>query len=498
MAEEIRFPRLGWSMEEGRFVGWLRASGDTIREGEPLFEMEGEKAVQEIESVGAGILFIPPKAPQPDSVLGVGTVLGYLLAPGEAPPAETTPNETPVTGAAGRPQASGGGARAAGSSHDRSLQEQLLAGGLGLPEEGADSLGQDTAGMSSPGGPASPSVRRQARQLGVDIAQVVGSGRSGRVTAADVARHSRRDVDAAIIEIESEDEESQVDDSRDEGATMDGKTASPRARRAAKALGIDWRDVTGSGRSGRVREEDVLGAAKVQSRKPRSAAAGKRFGPRRKAIADRLRASQRATVPVTLHTVADVTGLVAFREQQKVLQSRYVPAYTDLMAKLLAGVLERHPAMSVRWNDDHTDLEEVPREDYHIGIAVDTPDGLLVPVLRSVGSRSIEGVVEESKRLIGRAREGRLTRDEMSGGVITITNLGAYGIDGFTPIINIPEISILGLGAIRREPVFVEGDRIERRDRMVLSLTFDHAAVDGAPAAAFLKDLVTTIEGMTL
>lgn len=481
MAEEIRFPRLGWSMEEGRFVGWLRKSGDTIREGDPLFEMEGEKAVQEIESVGSGILFIPTTAPDPDSVLGVGAVLGYLLAPGEVPPGE-----------AGSPIASAGGAKTVGSNHDRSPQEQLLAGGLGLPEEelpqdDSDASEQGVVGTSSPGGPASPSVRRQARQLGVDIARVVGSGRSGRVTAADVARHSRSEVDAAILEIESE-----------EMASVQGKTASPRARRAAKALGIDWRDVQGSGRSGRVREADVVGSARGQSRKPTSSSSSKRFGPRRKAIADRLRASQHATVPVTLHTVADVTGLVAYREQQKVLQSSYVPAYTDLIAKLLAVVLDRHPAMAVRWNGDHTDLDEVPRDAFHIGIAVDTPDGLLVPVVRSVGSRSIEKVVEESRRLIARAREGRLTREEMSGGVMTITNLGAYWIDGFTPIINLPEIAILGLGAIRREPVFREGDRVEARDRMVLSLTFDHAAIDGAPAAAFLKELVTTIEGVPL
>ena len=493
MAEEIRFPRLGWSMEEGRFVGWLRKSGDTIREGEPLFEMEGEKAVQEIESVGSGILFIPTTAPEPDSVLGVGAVLGYLLAPGEVPPGE-----------AGGPIASAGGAKTDGSNHDRSPQEQLLAGGLGLPEEelpqdDSDTSEQGVAATSSPGGPASPSVRRQARQLGVDIARVVGSGRSGRVTAADVARHSRSEVDAAILEIESEEMASQRDASTDTMDSVQGKTASPRARRAAKALGIDWRDVPGSGRSGRVREADVVGAARGQSRKPTSSSSSsKRFGPRRKAIADRLRASQRATVPVTLHTVADVTGLVAYREQQKVLQSSYVPAYTDLIAKLLAVVLDRHPAMAVRWNGDHTDLDEVPRDAFHIGIAVDTPDGLLVPVVRSVGSRSIEGVVEESRRLIARAREGRLTREEMSGGVMTITNLGAYGIDGFTPIINLPEIAILGLGAIRREPVFREGDRVEARDRMVLSLTFDHAAIDGAPAAAFLKELVTTIEGMKL
>lgn len=481
MAEEIRFPRLGWSMEEGRFVGWLRASGESIREGEPLFEMEGEKAVQEIESIGSGILFIPETAPGPDTVIGVGAVLGYLLAPGEVPPGDGLEGTGPHS-----------------TDHDRLPRDQLLAGGLGLPDEPSSAGMEISAGSAVPGGPASPSVRRQARQMGVDIAQVVGSGRSGRVTAEDVARHSQSAIDAAIIEIESEDETSGREERGDTRSSLKSTIASPRARRVAKALGIDWRNVAGSGRDGRVREADVLGVVRSQSRTMSRSSSSKRYGPRRKAIADRLRASQRATVPVTLHTVADVSGLVVYREQQKKLQSSFVPAYTDLIAKILAGVLERHPAMAVRWNGDHTDLDEVSKDEFHIGIAVDTPEGLLVPVVRSVGSRSIEKVVEESRRLIARAREGRLTREEMSGGVLTITNLGAYGIDGFTPIINVPEIAILGLGAIRREPVFRDGDRVEARDRMVLSLTFDHAAIDGAPAAAFLKDIVTTIEGMPL
>ncbi|MBM3965717.1 MAG: hypothetical protein FJ308_11730, partial [Planctomycetes bacterium] len=151
MAEEIRFPRLGWSMEEGRFVGWLRTSGESIREGEPLFEMEGEKAVQEIESIGSGILFIPETAPGPDTVIGVGAVLGYLLAPGEAPPGSGSAGTGPH-----------------GIDHDSSPQDQLLAGGLGLPEDPSSAGAEISAGSVVPGGPASPSVRRQARQMGVD------------------------------------------------------------------------------------------------------------------------------------------------------------------------------------------------------------------------------------------------------------------------------------------------------------------------------------------
>jgi pyruvate dehydrogenase E2 component (dihydrolipoamide acetyltransferase) len=156
--------------------------------------------------------------------------------------------------------------------------------------------------------------------------------------------------------------------------------------------------------------------------------------------------------------------------------------------------------MCKRWDETLGDLVDVHPKGIGVGIAVDTKDGLLVPVIDQVVVRSIEEIVIESRRLITKARSGGITSTEMQGGVITLTNLGAYGIDGFTPILNYPEIAILGLGAIRTEPVFVEdatavgGKRLEARDRMVLSLTFDHAAVDGAPAAAFLKDIVETVE----
>lgn len=150
--------------------------------------------------------------------------------------------------------------------------------------------------------------------------------------------------------------------------------------------------------------------------------------------------------------------------------------------------------MRVRWNADHSDLLALAPEDCHVGLAVDTPDGLLVPVIQGVGGLDLDQVAAESQRLIGLARLGRLTRGQMEGGVITITNLGSYGIDAFTPIINYPEIAILGVGAIRLEPVFVDEHEVVARHIMTLSLTFDHAAIDGAPASAFLKSLVDNLE----
>lgn len=425
MAQEIRFPRLGWSMEDGRFVGWLKEDGQSVSEGDPLFEMEGEKAVQEIESIGSGILYRAPQGPKPDTVVQVGQLLGYLLAPGEVPPTQT---DKPLESSTGQ-----------------------------APDAGAQQEAH------SAGGAASPSVRRLARELGVDVHKVQGTGRSGRVTKLDIARVEQQSKPRKV-------------------------RATPRARRLAKQLGVDWHALSGSGRLGRIRERDIKLAAGSGT------GAIKLFTQRRKAIAERLRLSRDRTIPVTLHTRCDATLLVNYRKTLKQSGSAICPSFNDILAKQIVGVLEGHPAMRVRWNADHSDLLALDPEDCHVGLAVDTPDGLLVPVIQGVGGLDLDQVASESQRLIGLARLGRLTRGQMEGGVITITNLGAYGIDAFTPIINYPEIAILGVGAIRLEPVFVDGHEVVARHIMTLSLTFDHAAIDGAPASAFLKSLVDNLE----
>lgn len=431
MAEEIRFPRLGWSMEDGRFVGWLKENGQSVSEGEPLFEMEGEKAVQEIESIGSGILYRLPTGPKPDTVVPVGQLLGYLLAPGESPPGDL--------------------------ASDPSNPQATISG--------------ETLATNGTGGATSPSVRRLARELGVDLNQVIGTGRSGRVTKQDVAR------------VDSDSREN-----RQVPQTGRRLRITPRARRLAKRLGVDWSGLQGTGRRGRIRMVDI------QSVAPSTGSASKLFTQRRRAIADRLRLSRERTIPVTLHTRYDATNLVNYRIDAKSKGLSVVPSFNDIIAKCVVQVLKDHPAMRVRWNTDHSDLIPIEPAECHVGLAVDTTEGLLVPVIRSVASMEFEQISIESKRLIEIARSGRLTRNQMEGGVITLTNLGSFGIDAFTPIINYPEIAILGIGAIRREPTFVENDRIEARHWMTLSLTFDHAAIDGAPAAAFLKSLIDKLE----
>jgi pyruvate dehydrogenase E2 component (dihydrolipoamide acetyltransferase) len=268
--------------------------------------------------------------------------------------------------------------------------------------------------------------------------------------------------------------------------------ATPRARRVASELGVDVRQLHGSGRNGRIRAADVEQAAErgvvVQTRPATASTAP--ISSRRRTIADRMLASVRQTAPVTLTTRADATHLVGLRQQFKAAGQAIVPAFTDIIAKLAALALAQHPDVAARWEQDQI----VSPERLDIGIAVDTDAGLLVPVLRDVPALSLPELSRQSRELIERARTGKLSVAEMQGGVFTITNLGSYGIDAFTPIINAPETAILGLGAIRREAVVLDDDRIVPRDQMTLSLTFDHRVVDGAPAARFLATLRGMIE----
>ena len=460
MAHDIRIPRLGWSMEEGTFVRWLKDPGDPVKPGEPLFELEGEKSVEPVESIDGGILHVPPSAPADGTVVKVGCLIGWLLAAGEAPPPDSpdappAPLAPPV--AAPLPA--------------------VLSGAP--PGSGAPAAAKATGPV---GGPTSPTIRRLARELGVDVAKVAGSGPAGRIMADDVFQVAVAGVGGHSVRV------------------ADGRRPStPRARATAAARGIDWRSIPGTGRGGRVREADILGAAARPAlpapRPQRVRLDG--LPKRRRSIAERMLESQQENAPVTLHCRADVTELAALRTRLKASGTLPVPAYTDLLAKIVADVLLRHPSLAGCW--DQAGALVLPSADsLHIGIAVDTDSGLLVPVVRDVGRRTLPEVTAESRALIEKARAQKLSTAEMEGGVFTITNLGGYGIDEFTPIINLPQTAILGVGAIRREPLVVEdgdgGESVRIRARMTLSLTFDHCRVDGGPAARFLDDLRRAIE----
>lgn len=477
MPHAIQIPRLGWSMEQGTFVGWLKRSGDNVQPGEPLFTLEGEKAIQEMEAVDAGTLHFDATNPAEGDIVAVGAVIGYLLAVGETPPSipprQAPSAPTPQSAAVKRPESA---RSAVGQVSNLSLNHGQVEN---LPHVAP---------------PASPAVRRLARQLGVDLSPLSSSG---RISEADVCRrylHSRGEFLPTVAE--SSPLTRAVPNNRIADVprrSRDLPTISPRAGRTAARLGVDWTRLPGTGAHGRIRERDVLAVSDDSAARPIIISAATRtipITPLRRTIANRMVASLQQTAPVTLTAEVDVTSLIESREQLKRSGESLVPSITDAFVKLVAIALQEHPALSARWRGDALELFD----EVHIGIAVDTHEGLLVPVVRDAHRQSVFEIARQSRDLIEKARARRLTAQDLQGGTFTITNLGSLGIDAFTPIINFPETAVLGLGRVQtHSSIALDNSAAQpsspNQQVMTLSLTFDHRVLDGAPAARFLQTL---------
>jgi pyruvate dehydrogenase E2 component (dihydrolipoamide acetyltransferase) len=327
---------------------------------------------------------------------------------------------------------------------------------------------------------ASPRARRLAREEGADLAEVVGTGPNGRIAERDVR---------AYLEQRPE--------------------VTPVARRLAEREGIDIRTLEGTGSGGRITKDDVERALATQPEVTPFAAATAAAGAAvaeapivgvRARIARRMHESHRATAPVTLTTEVNASAFVALRETLKGSLSDELGfnlGYNDLLIKVVAHALREFPAMNAHLaRDEADDLTGMVVHQFkrvHVGLAVDTDRGLLVPVVRDADQKRLVEIARNVRRLIERAQSGAATPDELSGGTFTITNLGMYDVDAFTPIINLPEVGVLGVGRIKPEPAVVR-DEIEIQQRLWLSLTFDHRLVDGAPAARFLQRIKALIE----
>ena len=278
-----------------------------------------------------------------------------------------------------------------------------------------------------------------------------------------------------------------------------GRVGQLRQSRAnAAELGVDLAKVVGTGPGGRVTREDVERAAAA----PSPALAKTASSPRpagssglaaasilplkgiRKTIAERMMQSLQGSAQLTITTEADVTAATDLRAQ---LAREFEFTYTDLMIHAVARALRRHQ----RLNSSLADGTIVLASEINIGVAVALEEGLIVPVIHGAERKTLKQIAAETKDLGRRAREGKLRVEEVEGGTFTITNLGTYGVDAFTPIINHGEAAILGIGRIVEKPAVYRGE-IARRSMMTLSLTFDHRIVDGAPAAAFLQTVVET------
>jgi pyruvate dehydrogenase E2 component (dihydrolipoamide acetyltransferase) len=286
---------------------------------------------------------------------------------------------------------------------------------------------------------------------------------------------------------------------------------SPYARRLAESLGVDWRSVKGSGLAGRIMARDVqMSAAGLKATKPAipqvsplaaaglpPAVAASRLPMTqvRKKIAEHMAFSAHTSAPVTLTTEVDATQLVALRKVLKedaASSELPLPSYNDLLAKLCSQALVEHPMLNACIEGD----EIVQLPSVNVAVAVDTGRGLIVPVLRDVQAKTLRQVARESAVLIEKTRSGAVAYSDLQGATFTITNLGMFDIDAFTPIIDLPQCAILGVGRIQPKQVVVDADtgKTAIQQRMFLSLTFDHRLIDGSQAARFLQRVKRLVE----
>ena len=306
---------------------------------------------------------------------------------------------------------------------------------------------------------ASPRARLRAQERNVPLASLTGSGPNGRVVEADVL-----------------------------AASASRTSATPLARRLAAEHGLKLAAVSGSGTGGRVTQEDVLRAAKI------GVGQSLELSRIRRITAERMAASAHTVARVTLQLEADFTEAAKLRQQLAPEFARLGVArlpWDAVLAKAAALALMEHPALNAQWLEG----QGIRRNSaVHVGVAVALePEGLVVPVLKDTHAKSLRQLAGELLVLVDKARSGRLSAGEMDGGTFTITNLGGYRIDGFTPIINPPEAAILGVGRIAEKPAAID-HRLEVRELCTLSLSFDHRVVDGVPAAAFLSRLAELLE----
>ena len=441
MAKVIVMPKLGLTMTEGTVSKWLKHEGDTVKEGEGLFEVETDKLTNTIEASVSGVLLKIVAAEgaevpclKPVAVIGEPGEDYAALLGGAAPAEPKAGAEAPAAPAAPAP------ARAPG--------ERVL---------------------------ASPAAKKLAKSLGIEISLVSGTGPKGRITEEDVKNYKPAGAAPSPMP-------------EDSGPKV---KASPLAAKVAADIGVELKDIPAHGR---VLAADILAAVQGAGTGPAPAAPREEAVPMngmRKAIANNMLNSHMTSPTVTFNLGIDMTELKRLREQLK--SDDVKVSYTDLLVKIVAKALTEFPLLNCS-----VDGNKIIYKHYvNMGVAVALDNGLVVPNVRDADKKTLSEISAEVKELAAKAREGRLPMDALSGGTFTITNLGMYGIESFSPIINQPEVAILGVNTMEDKVVVVNGE-ICVRPIMNLSLTADHRVVDGSVAAQFLQRIKKLMENPAL
>jgi 2-oxoisovalerate dehydrogenase E2 component (dihydrolipoyl transacylase) len=443
MAVELEMPELAESVIEGEIVKWLVKEGEHVKQDQPLVEVMTDKVTVEVPSPYEGIL-LKQVAPE-GAVVPIGKPIAIFGKEGESIEDHLTKMPAPVKPAEAATPA-------------QTTPEKPVA----PPEKLSPSKASTPTGTSAPA-PAAPKPRGNGQPHGV----------SAEGETAVLSRFGR-------------------------------PLAAPAVRKLARELGVDLFHVHGSGEGGRIRREDVQRVASqtTPGSEPTRRVAATVASPEderiplrglRRVIADHMVHSKH-TAAHTLHVdEADLTELVAMRERakEKAAEAGVKLTYLPFFVKAATGALKHHPYMNASLDDEKHEI--ILKKRYNIGIAVNTDEGLVVPVIHNADTKTIFELAADIAQLADKARNGKLSHEEISGGTFTITNVGSVGGLFTFPVINYPEVGILGTHSIQERPV-VRGGQIVIRHMMYLSISFDHRVVDGATSALFVKDVAQSLE----
>ncbi|WP_017588001.1 dihydrolipoamide acetyltransferase family protein [Nocardiopsis ganjiahuensis] len=421
---EIHMPRLSDTMEEGVISTWVKKVGDKVASGDVLVEIETDKAVMEFEAYEDGYL-VKQNVSEGDTV-PIGEVIGFIADSPDAVPEESSAPAAPA---------------------EEAKEEEPEAEAEEKPAEAAPapSAGEPSGESGGERPRTSPLARRLAKEYGLDITKIKGSGPKGRIVRADIEAAAK-------------------DGSAAQDAPAPEKSAPAAPAPAAQAVST---------------QDDVRGSEEVKTSNVR------------KVIARRLTESKQTVPHFYLRRAIDAEGLKAFRAQiNEQLSSTGVKiSFNDLIVKACATALKLHPEVNTSWINDTL----VQHHRINVGVAVAVDAGLVVPVLHDTDKATLSEISTRTRELAGKARDNKLKPQEMGGGTFSVSNLGMFGMDSFSAVINPPEAAILAVGAMRPEAVVVDGE-VAVRNRIALELSVDHRAVDGAVGAAFLKELAEILE----
>lgn len=435
---DIQMPRLSDTMEEGVISAWRKAVGEPIHRGDVVADIETDKAIMELEAYDDGVL--EKVLIGEGETVPIGTPIGVL---GDGSGSAATASEGQ---AASEEQAAQAPSTEVQPPEARAPSEPS---GAGTDGSAAPAGGAETAGSGGHKPKASPLAKAVAKDLGVDLADVVGSGPGGRIIRVDIEAAARAQSSGAA----------------QSGTQPQAQPAEPAAAPSAgtEAAGASRDDV------------DEIALSGI-----------------RKVTAKRLTESKQQAPHFYLTSAVDVTDLVAFRaDLNERLQAAGGPkvSVNDLVVKAVATALRANPSLNVSFDGDKL----LQHKRIHLGIAVAIDSGLVVPVLTDTDRKSVSEIAAEGREKAERARDGKLKPDEMSGSTFSLSNLGMFGVEQFSAVINPPEAGILAIGAVQDEVTVRDGEFAARKI-MRMTLSADHRAVDGAVGAAFLQQLTALLE----